>query len=94
MSVKKITERKDYIPGALYVTMTESDDGFDRDGAFVYWTGGQFVTEDGDDADQIDWDYLVQQTGPGINPDMVEDGFMDTTEADPAMEDSVEHPLR
>lgn len=72
MDIQKITSSKDCVPGALYVTMMISDEGtFDRDGPFVYWTGGQFVTEEGDDADHYDWDYLVRQVGD-INPDMIE----------------------
>lgn len=56
MNVQKVTELKDLVPGALYCTFLRADHNgqSDRDGPFVYWTGGQFVTEDGDDADDIE----------------------------------------
>jgi len=69
----KITSSKDCVPGALYCTFLINDEEgqSDRDGALLYWTGGQFVTEDGDDADHVDWDYLIRQAGD-INPSMIE----------------------
>jgi hypothetical protein len=67
---------KEFVPGALYCTFVSEIDGCtgeweDREGPFVYWTGGQFVTEDGDDADHFDWDFLVRQ-GDRVNPSMIE----------------------
>lgn len=64
---------KDLVAGALYCAFEISlfTTVPDKDGVMLYWTGLQLVTQDGSDADHVEYDYLVRQNAP-INPDMVE----------------------
>ncbi|HXE08310.1 MAG TPA: hypothetical protein VN612_10460 [Acidobacteriaceae bacterium] len=65
----RITARADLVPGILYCLFVTDDDGSDRDGALVYWTGECFMDESGDER-YDDWDFCVAQT-VRVNPEFV-----------------------
>lgn len=67
----RITSTKDLTPGILYclfVTDRDCNDQiWERDGALVYWTGREFIEEDGS-PNHSEWDYAVaQSTAPNGN---------------------------
>lgn len=72
--MQKITAEKDLVPGILYCLFTSEEDadtgdGYDRDGALVYWTGEGFMDEDGDDRHDF-WEWAVPQSS-APNPEYV-----------------------
>lgn len=69
-----VKEKKDLVPGILYCLMTTEEDArtgewYERDGALVYWTGEEFMDEDGD-LRHDDWDYAVAQSSKP-NPEYI-----------------------
>lgn len=61
MSSNRITNTRDLVAGILYCLFVTDEDGRERDGALVYWTGEVFMDESGDERHD-DWDYCVAQT--------------------------------
>lgn len=57
----RITHDAGLTPGVLYCLFTIDDNGGERDGALVYWTGEVFMDESGEERHD-DWDYCVAQT--------------------------------
>lgn len=62
-----VTERAQLVPGILYCLFVTDDDGRDRDGALVYWTGESFMDESGDER-YDDWDFAVAQSSAPETP--------------------------
>lgn len=62
----KITDKKQLTAGILYCLFTHEydsyrDEDYDKSGALVYWTGNEFVDEEGDTRFDY-WDYAVAQS--------------------------------
>lgn len=67
-------------PGALYAAFLEADHPCDPPSvvAYVYWTGGELVHDDGDHTSfDGHTDYLVRQSTASINASVIDDQLFD-----------------
>lgn len=90
----KITSTKDLIPGILYCLFetqycSRTGAAHDWAGALVYWTGEEFMYEDGDECHD-GWDYAVAQAdkpnsdyiaGPSYVPELPSAHIRDCSDA-------------